>query len=126
MKTHEEIKKGLECCMPKWVANHWKSCSSECPYITLSASCRGQLVYDTLAYIQQLEDHIREVTKLVPKWISVEERYPESDVPVLLNYKSGCTTTGYWYDGFCEWNDMGGERITRPDFWMPLPEAPKE
>lgn len=65
MKTPEEIKKGLECCTPRWVDNHWKSCSSKCPYITLSASCRGQLVYDALAYIQQLENHIGELTEKV-------------------------------------------------------------
>lgn len=65
MKTPEEIKKGLECCTPGWVANHWKSCSSKCPYITLSASCRGQLVYDSLTYIQQLENHIGELTEKV-------------------------------------------------------------
>ena len=55
MKTPEEIKNGLECCTPKWMGNHWKSCSSKCPYITLAASCRGQLAYDALVYIQQLE-----------------------------------------------------------------------
>lgn len=65
MKTPDEIKKGLECCTPGWVANHWKSCSSKCPYITLSASCRGQLVYDSLTYIQQLENHIGELTEKV-------------------------------------------------------------
>lgn len=65
MKTPEEIKNGLECCTPRWVANHWKSCSSKCPYITLSASCRGQLVYDALAYIQQLENQIGEFTEKV-------------------------------------------------------------
>jgi hypothetical protein len=69
MKTPEEIKKGLECCMPRWVANHWKSCSSKCPYIELSAQCRGTLLYDALTYIQQLEAQ-------VPKWIDVEERLP--------------------------------------------------
>ena len=62
MKTHEEIKNGLECCIPRWVDNHWKSCSSKCPYITLSASCRGQLVYDAIAYIQQLEARIDTLT----------------------------------------------------------------
>lgn len=65
MKTPDEIKKGLECCTPRWVSNHWKSCSSKCPYITLSASCRGQLVYDSLTYIQQLENHIGELTEKV-------------------------------------------------------------
>lgn len=55
MKTPEEIKYGLECCTPKWMGNLWKACSRKCPYITLAASCRGQLAYDALVYIQQLE-----------------------------------------------------------------------
>ena len=117
-RTPEEIKKGLECCTPRWVANHWKSCSSKCPYITLSASCRGKLVYDANAYIQQLEEQ-------VPKWISVEERLPESEVPVLLLYKSGYRVIGYWYDDFAEWDDMSDAQISHPDFWMPLPEPPE-
>lgn len=58
MRTPEEIKEGLECCTPKWMGNHWKSCSSKCPYITLAASCRGQLAYDALAYIRQLEAQV--------------------------------------------------------------------
>lgn len=70
MKTHEEIKKGLECCTIPLCA--------ECPYDS-EASCVVKNE-DALAYIQQLEAK-------VPKWISVEERLPEKYSPVVIAYK---------------------------------------
>ena len=55
-RTPEEIRKGLECCKPVWVDNHWKTCDVKCPYIeNVGEFCRTQLVADALAYIQQLE-----------------------------------------------------------------------
>ena len=86
MKTHEELKKGMECYTPRWVANHWKSCSSKCPYITLSASCRGQLVYDAIVYIQQLENHIGKLTK---RWSSSKPYSLSESVLMRLQHESG-------------------------------------
>ena len=55
-RTPEEIKRGLECCKPVWVDNHWKTCDVECPYIEdVGGFCREQLMVEALAYIQQLE-----------------------------------------------------------------------
>lgn len=55
-KTPEEIKRGLECCKPVWVDNHWKTCDTKCPYIDdVGGFCRAQLMADALALIQQLE-----------------------------------------------------------------------
>lgn len=55
-RTPEEIKKGLECCKPVWVDNHWKTCDTKCPYIEdVDGFCREQLIVEALAYIQQLE-----------------------------------------------------------------------
>lgn len=51
MKTPEEIKKGLECCMAE-------ECFGEkenCPYTADPALCVGVMCEDALAYIQQLE-----------------------------------------------------------------------
>ena len=52
MKTPEEIKKGLECCMD------YQSCAeygeSKCPYNDVT-KCMEALLADALAYIQQLE-----------------------------------------------------------------------
>ena len=132
MKTPDEIKKGLECCTPGWVANHWKSCSSKCPYITLSESCRGQLVYDSLTYIQQLENHIGELTEKVaqleaaqPKWISVEERLPENDDNYLVftSDKNEAEIATYYGDG--EWLTHDLTNLTRlVTHWAPLPSMP--
>jgi hypothetical protein len=55
-RTPEEIKKGLECCKPVWVDNHWKTCDTKCPYIEdVGGFCREQLMVEALALIQQLE-----------------------------------------------------------------------
>ena len=62
----------------------------------------------------------------VPSWISVEERLPENCVEVLLYYKKGYVSMGYWDDDLCEWDGMTDEKIVRPDYWMPLPEPPEE
>lgn len=62
----------------------------------------------------------------VPRWISVEDRLPENCVEVLLYYKKGHLSMGYWDDDLCEWDGMTDEKIVSPDYWMPLPEPPKE
>lgn len=57
-RTPEEIKRGLKCCKPVWVDNHWKTCDTKCPYIDdVGGFCRAQLMADAhaLALIQQLE-----------------------------------------------------------------------
>ena len=48
MKTPEEIKKGLECCLPR--DEEW---CGMCPYS--NEGCYTARIDDTLAYIQQLE-----------------------------------------------------------------------
>ena len=77
MKTPEEIKKGLECGFGVLV-----SCRV-CAY-KKAKECNAQVDADALAYIQQLEDHIRYLTKMIPKWISVEERLPERNERVVV------------------------------------------
>lgn len=118
MVTPEKIKKGLECCTPVWAGNHWKTCNSNCPYIGLADSCRGQLVYDALAYIQQLEAK-------VPKWIGVKERLPETEGKYIV-----CTAKGSVYcTRFKAYGKSGAfqtDMNTHVTHWMPLPEPPKE
>ena len=63
MKTPEEIKNGLDCCLPR----DEERCG-KCPYVGM-IGCYGERVDDALVYIQQLE-------AAQPKWISVEERLP--------------------------------------------------
>lgn len=60
-------------------------------------------------------------------WISVEDRYPEDQQHVLIAYKnSRYVSIGYFDEGFAEWDSLYDNEIVRPDYWMPLPEAPKE
>ena len=74
MKTHEEIKKGLEYC-----ASVSAPCEI-CPFRTgTGAECIRHMSECALAYIQQLENQIGELTEKVeqlesvqPKWISVD------------------------------------------------------
>lgn len=139
MKKPEEIKKGLECCNQKCVGDKF------CPYDEYSNACENTLHKDALALIQQLEAQ-------VPRWISVEERLPEGEDPVLILVKETehyglhkekskvyyCQYLAYWDDE--EWYTTwcnGCRKITdtanepnADDYevthWMPLPEAPKE
>lgn len=73
MKTPEEIKHTLRYC---WCKDEKHQCIN-CPYNKENDSCDKALDADALAYIQQLEDHIRDLAKMVPRWISVKERLPE-------------------------------------------------
>lgn len=67
-------------------------------------------------------------------WISVKDRLPERDVPVLLSY------IDYTFDAVffrtrgihCDYwsrNDSDGEgncMLNDPDYWMPLPPPPED
>lgn len=84
MKTPDEIKKGLLIC-----GGGFGDCA-ECPYHQTPAACM-KLSQDALAYIQQLEHQIGELTEKVaqleeaqPKWISVEERLPNAGEKVIV------------------------------------------
>lgn len=136
MKTPEEIKKGLECC-----GNSGK-CKG-CPYYGGYELCMGTLAEDALAYVQQLEDHIRDHTKMVPRWISVKDRLPEYAQDVLLIAHGwegqllyiGCLhheeARKSWLTGITskesEWSISGWSYLRAPEVthWMPLPEPPE-
>lgn len=54
-RTPEEIKRGLECCKPKWKSDHWVTCRDECPFRNEHAFCRNVLMSCVSSLIQQLE-----------------------------------------------------------------------
>jgi hypothetical protein len=115
MKTPDEIKKGLECC----VSDCMSDCN-KCPYDGMPCNDMG-LQRDALAYIQQLEAQI-------PKWISMEENPPEEDVGVLVCV-DGCVCMSHIV---CK-DMVTGENVwvytglgADSEYWMPLPEPPKE
>ena len=58
MKTPEEIKKGLECCMSI-------DCPSDCPYINCDEDCNVVLNNDAIACIKYFKDQLREATKKI-------------------------------------------------------------
>ena len=89
MKTPDEIKNGLNHCS--------EDGHKQCPYNYDCNMADGfsVLAYDANAYIQQLENHIDELTEKVtqPKWISVSDRLPDNEVDVLV-----CVTRKNRYD----------------------------
>ena len=120
MKTPDEIKNGLNHCS--------EDGHKQCPYNYDCNMADGfsVLAYDANAYIQQLENHIGELTEKVaqPRWISVEERLPEENGKYIV-----CTAKGSVY---CTKFSVGVRGSFHTDInthithWMPLPEPPKE
>ena len=117
MKTADEIKKALECC----------ACMNGCricPY--MGEKCTLTLSVDTLAYIQQLEDHIRDLTKKMQGWYSPKDNLP--DAPVFIGvsrfnpdpqlYRKHPNDPEYTIS----WLNIRNDIL----YWMPIPEVPKE
>ena len=146
MKTPDKIKHGLEI-----VVNDCLTCDccyTDCPYNMechpmnedTNVDMPKQMAEDALAYIQQLENQIGELTEKVaqfeaaqPKWISVEERLPDDRGNFIT--KIHCDN-GDWIEvntfDYMEkewWHDAVNCTAKATDFvthWMPLPEPPKE
>lgn len=67
MKTPEEIKRGLECCTPldgDGECTGFDAICRLCPYDG-ETWCADKMRRDALSYINQLEDHLGNVTKMV-------------------------------------------------------------
>ena len=118
MKTHEEIKKGLEACIEDECHGQHQSC----PYKD-DELCMMHICGDALAYITQLEAR-------VPKWISVKDRMPEIGT-VVLGYAKQNPFSAYEVMHVRNLGN-GFEMIRYHEYassvthWMPLTEPPKE
>ena len=125
MKTPDEIKKGLECCI-----SDTYGCYEKCPYfnsLSNGVDCAVKMHADALSYINQLEAR-------VPEWISVEGRKPEG-VVLVANFAPG--TDGYKKMDVADVFDAGNSDITfyllngfdveyNVTHWMPIPDDPPE
>lgn len=66
------------------------------------------------------------------EWISVEDRIPKpyKDVLLLFSRNEMCAVGSLTDDGsFCSVNVGNGRNSScagKPDYWMPLPEPPKD
>ena len=137
MKTPDEIKKGLEIAV-----NGCLPCDrpiTDCPY---DLECRPtskdtnidmpkQMAADAIAYIQQLENHIGKLTEKVaqleaaqPRWISVSDELPKERGYYLVACEREDITRILYFHGKT-WS-VSQSHYKVPEYWMPLPEAPKE
>ena len=114
MRTPEDIKKGLKCCLEE------HACTN-CPYDDCDEGwhCVVDRNVDALAYIQQLESNQH-------KWRSPKAEPPNVDAfyaiskynPEIKVYKKNLVDAHYT----TEWLNIRNELIC----WMPIPEMPKE
>ena len=122
MKTPDEIKRGLECCIYSEF-----ECSDECPYAADAPNCSKQMLADVCAQFAK-----------VPKWISVEERLPENDRMVIgFTPCDGFMFVGFYHEEktagyeWKKWKIITAMRSTKDvvkkvTHWMPLPPSPQE
>lgn len=133
MKTPDEIKKELERCTT-YICGfpYCEGCSYGIDAEKVESDCVDALLKDALAYIQQLEHHIGELTEKVeqleaaqPKWVSVNDMLPEKDGKYIV-----CTAKGSVYcTRFKAYGKSGSFQTdinTHITHWMPIPEPPKE
>lgn len=150
MKLPDKIKNGLEIAVNGCLT--CDCCITDCPYDLechpmnedTNVDMPKKMAADAIAYIQQLENHIGELTEKVvklesaqPRWISVIDELPVPDTKVLgsaidndgesivviteyTHRLYGLGLTGWvepWQCFSCNY------KITH---WMPLPKPPKE
>lgn len=125
-RTPEEIKKGLKFLGTTNVTEKVELASQGLAYAYYE-----DFAADTLAYIQQLENHIGGLTEKVaqfeaaqPKWVSVNDMLPEKDGKYIV-----CTAKGSVYcTRFKAYGKSGSFQTdinTHITHWMSLPEPPE-
>lgn len=69
------------------------------------------------AVIREAIEHLKE-----HRWISVQEKLPENNVPVIVARKGGKVEQGY--KGVGDWWHVYGTRTKAVTHWMPMPTSP--
>ena len=138
MKTPDEIKKELERCTTYICGFPCEGCLYGIDAEKVESDCVDALLKDALAYIQQLENQIGELTEKVsqleaaqPKWIGVEDRLPEDrgDFITKIHCDNGDWIEVNTFDYMEKewWHDTVSCTVTKfVTHWMPLPEPPKD
>jgi len=88
--------------------------------------CGQAYVYDECHRIELSEHQCR--TLRDSRWISVEERLPERNEPVLVVDESG-VNVGSYSPMLDDWWSLQGDRMApgpQVTHWMPLPEPPAQ
>ena len=115
-----------------------------------SCECSLHVVGDCMT--ARVHDYVIDLERRVPRWISVEERLPEGEDPVLILVKETehyglhkekskvyyCQYLAYWdddewYTSWCNGCRKISDTAKEPNadeyevtHWMPLPEPPEE
>ena len=114
--TNEEIVKALRCC----AQSDCSSCGM-CP-IFPDRECVEHLAAAAASLIERLTAE-NAALREKQRWIPVEEKTPEYDMPQLaLNADGDALIANYAYG---EWFDTWGQDV-EVTHWMPLPEEPEE
>ena len=143
MRDYSELVKALRACGDHFDCENCpidkpESTSDDCHKVDLDAA-------DAIEELVAERDQFRGQAKMVPQWISVEERLPDDQcddaraarggdyihkvlaVSVTPNYTA--MDTAYLYNGrwalgqYTSWKHFMGAPVTH---WMPLPDPPKE
>lgn len=121
-------------------AEHFKALKDKAEVKTIYWSARANLnrPYDLNdpAHIKASEYGVEcsyykdalEALKNQPKWFSVEEKLPRDNQIVLAcGTKGGMKVVRFCRCGsYNDWKFMGTGKYTKPKWWMPMPESPKE
>ena len=117
--TKDEITRALRIC------GNSRKCT-ECP-LRDAESCLHILTTCATDLIEQQAARIAELEAKVPRWIPVEERLPEQDIPVLAWFEDGLISRQS--PDIVLWNGHGWmhwhlhRNVCGITHWMPLPGA---
>lgn len=90
-------------------------------------------IFDTLNENQAAQDQLADADKVMPQWISVNDRLPEIDKYVLITRRTSQDYTNLKVMEACRISDeeyeIWGDHVILADYvdyWMPLPKPPED